>query len=543
MNLSARARYSERLRLSQSIECRSSKGSIMSDDQHTDYFPKSVLLVSRVNFDAVLHAPMARYMQEKYGTRFTVVVGSEGRKKQWRNWLGNNVRLEVEGGFVGIEHTTCSDREEFKIARTRESAYGITYMRHILHQDKGTAAVMLQHAPGSAFARAKLPDYVEMVRRINRQFDFLEALHSENAIDLIVARNSGLFNSAAIAFARKFNIPSTWLNYLRVEKRMTWMEGPDHSNKYIKKVMATIPDQEPIPLSEIVPPIDANLALDITSQNDTWASVFKQLLQISKEHAGHILADIKRGERGKRLSPFASGANVIRKRDAINRLKKVSETDIQKLTEEPFVLFLLHLDPEYTSSTLARHFNHVHATVQQLALSLPAGYKLVIKEHVWGLGNRARSFYDDLLKLPNVIIADYRIRSTKIAEKAKFVSTVSGTIAIEASLMGIPVIMFTPYTEFADFDTIHIVDNIAKLNDVVQNVLEPRSEEVIEKSRRDAAKFRAAQIAASFDLPELDIYVEGNTVRDIDLDDVSKTTVENATTLLVDVARSQVQEN
>ena len=512
----------------------------MSENDQKIGIPKSVLLVSRVNFDAVLHAPMVRYMHEKYGTKFTVIVGSERRKKQWQGWLGDIVRLEIESEFGDPAKQTRSVEEEYEIARSREREYGITYMRHILHQDKGTAAVMLQHTPGSTFAQSKMPDHGEMVYLINQLFDFVERLHNEEGIDLIIARNSGFLNSVAIAFARKHGIPSTWLNHLRTGKQMTWMEGPDHSDAYARQLMADLPLQDPVPFEEIVPPDDTQWALERISKDHQWSSVLKQLAVLGRNTLGHTIEDIKQGKRGKRLSSLATARNILLKRSVINYLHKVSSRDIEDLTRGPYVLFLLHLDPEYTSSTLARDFNHVHAVVQQLALSLPVGYRLVVKEHVWGLGNRRQSFYEDLLHLPNVVLADYRIRSTRLAANAAFVSTVAGTIALEASLMGIPVVVFSPHTEYANLETVHVVENIAKLPEKVTAALRPRNSEDIKRAQQTAATFRAAQKKASFELSELELYADGNSARDLPIDAVSSTTVEAAVDLLLRITRSQL---
>ncbi|RCK33570.1 hypothetical protein [Thalassospira xiamenensis] len=502
--------------------------------------PKSVLLVSRVNFDAVIHAPMIKYMCAEYGTKFTVIVGSERRKKQWQGWLGDDVRLEIEGEFTGLPITLNSAEDEYKIARAREERYGISYMRHIFHQDKGTAAVMLQHTPGSPFSSSKLPSMYEMVALTNRRFDFIEKLYAKEGIDLIVARNSGLFNSVAIAFAREHNIPSTWLNHLRTGKKMTWMEGPDHSDKLIRSIMETLPLQNPVPFDEIVPPDDTKWALDRISKEHEWGLVFKQLFFLAKNTIGHTVEDIKLRRIGKRLSAKSVALNILQKKRLIEYLNKVSVSSVNELKKQPYALFLLHLDPEYTSSTLARDFNHVHAVIQQLALSLPAGMKLVVKEHVWGLGNRRRSFYDDLLHLPNVVLADYRIRSTNLAADASFVSTVAGTITLEASLMGVPAIIFSPHTEYANLDTVHVVDNISKLREEVVAALRPRTLDQVEKSKRLTATFRAAQQQASFELPELELYADGNAARDLPIDAVSNSTVESATSLLLRVMNSQL---
>jgi hypothetical protein len=503
--------------------------------------PKTVFLTARINFDAVLHAPLARHMMRAYGTRFIIWVASERRRRQWREWLGDGATILVEEEIIReVDAQPLDEAAVFAAARAREVRYGISYHRHVLLQDKGVAAYYLQHTPNSAFARRQPIPLVRMVARINRFFEIVEDAVQESGMDLLIARNSGILNSVANAIARHHGIPSSWLNHLRTGKHMTWMEGPDHGSTLISQEAALLDDVKVVPLEDVVPPDDTKWALERISDEHRLPVIGRQLLLLTLDYALHMLNDLRAGRRGSRLSYFGSVKNILNRRHILRYLHDNATRDVAEATRLPFALFLLHLDPEYTSSTLARDFNHVHAMIQQMAISLPVGMRLLIKEHVWGLGNRAEEFYRSLAHLPNVIFVDHRIRSTELAAKAEFVSTMAGTIAIEASLIGKPVLIFTPYVEYAHLSNVEVVRNIAELPRHVRSVLRPRTDDEIHAVRLEAAKFREAQKLLGFELPELELNADGNMNRHMPVDAVAPETVENALRVLfriVDVQR------
>ncbi len=142
------------------------------------------------------------------------------------------------------------------------------------------------------------------------------------------------------------------------------------------------------------------------------------------------------------------------------------------------------------------------ALIQQLSLSMPAGYRLVLKENINSIGNRATSFYRALLGLPNVILADHAIPATELMAHAQAVATVSSTGALEANLFGKPAFIFAQGTEFSFLPDIHIVGSFAQLPAMLRQLTANRSAEEQERTRRHAARYRRAIELVSFDAPD-----------------------------------------
>jgi hypothetical protein len=166
------------------------------------------------------------------------------------------------------------------------------------------------------------------------------------------------------------------------------------------------------------------------------------------------------------------------------------------------VLFLLSLEPEYTTLTLAKEFNNTEATVRQLAQCLPAGMRLVVKEHVTNIGNRASNFYERLLRIPNVVLADYRLTGVALARHAEAIAAISGTIGIEGSLMGKDIISFSSRTEYAFLPNVHVVRSFHDLVDVVRRAVRQKSPEEVLRIRQDAARYQSSVKSLSYEMPQ-----------------------------------------
>jgi hypothetical protein len=478
--------------------------------------PRAMLIVSRVNFDAAVHAPLVNFMNERYGTKAFIFVGRAAIAEKWRKWVNGRAILIVDEELRARAQLASENWAQVQaVARSYEQKYDLTYMRDILHQDKVIAAYYLQHSPGSAFARQKPPALPYLVALLNLYFATIEGLIASHPIDLILARSSGLFNSVAIAVARKKHIPVSWLNHTRVGKQMIWMEGPDHSPNLIRSHYPKAESVELLDSDDIVPPPDATSARAAANHDTKFSRLFFDLLRHTIDRILMRARDLSRGGWPQRLPLHGLITQYFMRWRVARYLIKRAKGDENSLTRNRYVLFLLHLDPEYTSSTLARHFNHTHAIIQQLALSLPAGFVLAIKEHVIGLGNRRLSFYKELSCLPNLVFVDYRLKATDIARDAAAVATVWGTICLEASLMGVPVICFTEKSEFSILQNIITVRSPTEISRAVQQALEERSPSDVLAVRREAAQFRQGQLGLSFHMAAVDMDEHGNRNRDV----------------------------
>jgi hypothetical protein len=170
----------------------------------------------------------------------------------------------------------------------------------------------------------------------------------------------------------------------------------------------------------------------------------------------------------------------------------ISSHDALK-ADRGFVFYPLHFEPEVSLQVFGRAFQNQIELVRNLAMSLPAGMKLVVKEHPRSTGFRPFSYYRKLLEIPNVVLADPRIPTHAVTRCASLVAVVSGSTGLEAAVLGKPVICFgTPTFAALPQDMIRTVRSMNDLGFEVRSLIASHrmDEDALER-------FFAAHVAGS----------------------------------------------
>lgn len=125
---------------------------------------------------------------------------------------------------------------------------------------------------------------------------------------------------------------------------------------------------------------------------------------------------------------------------------------VKKINDkEKFILFAASLQPEANSETLVGEYYDTFKLLKILTKSLPKGWKIYYKEHYSTFYQIAfnvsplrkdRDYYLKLSKIPNVKLIPSEWNTKKLVLKSKAVSTLSGTIGIEAAVNNKPVLAF-----------------------------------------------------------------------------------------------------
>ena len=108
---------------------------------------------------------------------------------------------------------------------------------------------------------------------------------------------------------------------------------------------------------------------------------------------------------------------------------------------EPFVFYPLHVDPELATTIMAPMHTDQLAVVKALAMSLPMEMSLVVKEHDPMLGIRPRGFYEQIKRIPRVILVSPEENSIELIRNAKLVCVITGTAGWEAIRLRKPVLV------------------------------------------------------------------------------------------------------
>lgn len=111
-----------------------------------------------------------------------------------------------------------------------------------------------------------------------------------------------------------------------------------------------------------------------------------------------------------------------------------------------YVHFPLHVEPELSLLVFApEHANQVELC-RRIALGLPRGVRLLVKEHPMMVRSRRPEFYEALRGLPNVEIAHSGVSSHALVTHPRCRATVvvSSSVGFEAAMNGCPVVLLAP---------------------------------------------------------------------------------------------------
>jgi hypothetical protein len=117
----------------------------------------------------------------------------------------------------------------------------------------------------------------------------------------------------------------------------------------------------------------------------------------------------------------------------------------------------LHLQPEASIDNMARYFENQYANIYDVSRSLPEDYCLLIKEHEIAKGRRNLGFYLKLVQLENVFILKNKLSGPEFISKIDIVFTLTGTMGLEAALIGKPVLTFVD-NQYSFLPNVHVIN-------------------------------------------------------------------------------------
>ena len=140
------------------------------------------------------------------------------------------------------------------------------------------------------------------------------------------------------------------------------------------------------------------------------------------------------------IAPIIEKLNLLK---AHHLLKKYKYNNLNC----DYVYYPLHRTPEYSTQLNGNTFMDQFFLIQSLSKNIPVNCKLLIKEHpsMIEAHSRGKEFYKEISNLPNVEIVDFKLSGTEIVKKAKLVVILDGSSAIEAILMGVPVLTMSNF--------------------------------------------------------------------------------------------------
>jgi hypothetical protein len=131
----------------------------------------------------------------------------------------------------------------------------------------------------------------------------------------------------------------------------------------------------------------------------------------------------------------------------------------------PFALFALHMQPESSIDVWAPYCANQMAVIEALSRSLPPTHKLLVKIHKSDVANYSLEQLQKIRSLPGVEIVAPFADSRQFLERMDLLFSIQGTVGLEASLLGKPVIVLadSPVTIFPNADPVGAMAELPSL--------------------------------------------------------------------------------
>jgi len=134
---------------------------------------------------------------------------------------------------------------------------------------------------------------------------------------------------------------------------------------------------------------------------------------------------------------------ILNRTRALFRRKRNEKWDISSVDDlrdlkSPAVLMALHFEPEAVIFMYSPRLRDQIEACRLVAQTLPLGYNLLVKENPKMAGRRSPGYYQNLKKIPNVLLVAPTVPSLTLIDISSAVVSLAGTVTLEARLRGKP---------------------------------------------------------------------------------------------------------
>ena len=343
---------------------------------------------------------------------------------------------------------------------------------------------------------------MKSVHLFNAVVRFWEEYFDRVQTSLVIGNTSGILGKLCSVIARHRDIPMRALFLLYYQAYHAWCVDEYYSVPAMVSRYVALTDAEAKAIVSDAE-LDAMRRLPFT---DAYYRTFARqaslpvILQKSVRQIEHA---VRRRVRGivtmgnYRLTEQLR--SLARTRADLRQLAQFPLADVRDLERQSYVFFPLHVEPESSMGMMAPEMNEQLACIEFLAKNLPAGVRLVVKEHLAAVGRRPRDFYRTLLDIPNVVMLSPHAYALDVARGARAVAVITGTLGLEAAVLGVPVISFGLHNLYNFLPHVHVVQSWLDLRPLLQSLCEGDDAGVVAQRKRDGRRFLAALKQSGFD--------------------------------------------
>ena len=395
--------------------------------------------------------PLAQALHERAGIR-TVLVCLE--KKRILNAARNGLegpaieRIVEVDSFLRARPSTEVPDDLGSMASAFEARHGISLVE-VIRSDRhlGIDFVTGARAPRSWMAHHLA--YAQIVDMALRLCEFYEQLIRETQ-PLAVMVYPGMMASAALAdVAAAHGIPIRGLAKGRkaanqfhwtIDKFARWWGIDDAFAKRLPVTPVPAADAKDAS-SRMGAPFRMQLVFDGLAKDASPRALVRSLDGLARKHIINRVRGMSYGHYLAR-DELRLVWDLWRWKRSLLREAPVAAT---LPAEMPFVFFPLQTEPESNLMAESPMCDNQLTFLDWLCKASPAGWYVVVKEHPGLTVPRPAGFWDRIRAYRNVIVAAGRDSAEAIADRARLVAVINGTLGHQAAIAGRPVLTFHPY--------------------------------------------------------------------------------------------------
>lgn len=351
--------------------------------------------------------------------------------------------------------------------------------------DRGSLAA-LEHPEVPTIHNMIMSDRV--VKKLNYTDALSYATYLENRFtylfrqidpSIIIGGYDGLHSGIALAVARKLNIPWFALDFTTIPKGLTGFRMGMTSDTSFS--VQTISAEKLRNLAErtLHEFETQQLIIPAYISANNISMIIKRMPRHVRDSYQAVVCEIKhRFDKFTRYSARHLASEYFRKR--MNMLFLPTKWFCDKPPAAPYIFIGLHMQPESSIDVWAPFFSDQFNVIEAISRSTPPTHQLLVKLHKSDADNYSRRQLDRLRRLPGVKLVSPFAQSRTFIEKASVVMAIQGNIALEAAILGRPVLVFGD-TKFMDLPSVTRVNRVTDLPEQIRNKLseEPPEREAI----------------------------------------------------------------
>jgi hypothetical protein len=471
-----------------------------------NFQPRHVVLYCTTTHDW-LFPQLMEELRAKFKTKFTL-ISSISRKKHHKSFLAEKDNILVVEDFeLSMSDSDLNEKLDFdtvvNLANHFEKKYGLNYLRDIIQQDRSKLSLLFGNNGINRPKFAGSNDLIFEANSINKTFMHVEKFFEENSdIDFVLIRPADYASVATCAICNSMKVPVSFFHGSYFNLGAQWSAGPYMGNLIIDYIF----QKTKLGTQEI--PQDTTLVQQWKApKKATLKLLLGTLIRLFWHRVEFFMIDLKRWNFGaKRASFWKNVSDECRRYKKQIFLDRFTDKNLDKLKRQDYLYFPLPYEPEYTVQSLCRELNDVDFIIRLVALSLPVGMNLLVKEHQ-RVSLRNKDFYIRLGQIPNVKFVHSTILASDLISGSLGTISLGGSTPVEALKLGKKAFVFGTRNPYNGLPGIYYVEDLRNFAKLLRKELNNTSAK--NSSQREIKRFYEIMKMLSFEASQTRLFRDG----------------------------------